>query len=170
MLEGVTSQLLAVIILPMVVGLTCMFLAAIFRVPSCSREILRPRLERGVSSSFTLLSLADAFDKDRAMLWESQVPVLCILGSGVHVSRLGESWDRCVRRYPELYEGSTLYAWLQFLQECDLVVVADSAVRLTAQGREFLALLQHNSESYRFQTFGHQVIGSSDPSGDRVIR
>jgi hypothetical protein len=149
MLDGVTSQLLAVIVLPLVAGLICMFLAAIFRDPNCSRETLRRGTEPVLCSSFKLLSLADAFDIDRAMLWEPQVPVLCLIRSGIRVSQLGESWDRCARGYPELYEGSTLAAWLQFLRDCDLVEVSSSGVRLTAQGQEFLALLQRNAEPYR---------------------
>ena len=147
MLDGVTSQLLAVIVLPLAAGLICMFLAAIFRDPSCSREALRP--DPVLCSSFKLLSLADAFDTDRAILWEPQVLVLSLIRSGIRVSQLGESWDRCARGYPELYEGSTLAAWLQFLRDCDLVEVSSSGVRLTAQGQEFLALLQRNAEPYR---------------------
>jgi hypothetical protein len=158
MLDGVTSQLLAVIVLPLVAGLICMFVAAIMHVPSCSRETLRQGPERVLCSSFKLLTLADAFDTDRAVLWESQISALCLIRTGIHVSQLGESWDRCVRRYPELYEGSTVTAWLEFLRDSDLVEVSASAVRLTAQGREFLALLQRNSESHHPRASSHRAI------------
>ncbi len=103
--------------------------------PAWAPERMPPRI-------FHLMSIADAFDPERAMLWETQVPALQLISSGVPAARLFLFYARYPRNYPELFEDTTFEEWLQFLKRSNLVTVEQGEIRLTAEGVEFLHSLR----------------------------
>jgi len=148
MLDGPTFQLLAIVVLPIVIGFVWMFASAIFQFTEGAHSGAGlPR--ENFCGVFRLFSIADAFDPERAILWEAQIPALERIGSGISVPRFFESYSGSLRLYPELFEGTSLTAWLQFLRESALVEVAGSEVRLTEEGRVFLSVLNSRYSASR---------------------
>ena len=150
MLDGPTLQLLAIVVLPIIVGFIWMFAVTIFRFTSGSHNRVPEQIR---NAAFRLFSIADAFDPERAILWEAQIPVLRRIGSGISISRFFENCNVPLCRYPELFEGTTLAAWLEFLRQSALVEIIGSEVRLTVEGRAFLAVLNG-----RYSETGHWTI------------
>ena len=95
------------------------------------------------------LSISDAHDPERNILWENQIVALQIIGTGTAIPELLALWKRYVHLYPELYEQTSSWDWLAFLQNCDLVEATGSVIRLTSNGCEFLNLLIGNSHALR---------------------
>jgi hypothetical protein len=143
MLESPTSELLAIILLPMFLGLFWLFAATTFRAPSASE-----RSRRYSANRFALLSITDAFDPDHAIVWQSQAPALRLIGRGVALSVLSEFFRHFSSIYPELFEGIAFDEWLRFLQASELVVRVGPEVRLTANGREFLDYLEQAQRKF----------------------
>ncbi len=113
---------------------------------SCRQQVRRPLVQVNRPSvphaRFDLLCIEDAFDPDRAVLWETQVPALELIakaaGYGVSFDELKSEYDAAARLYPELYEGSSFHAWLEFLIAQDLIARKMGAVAITSDGRAFL--------------------------------
>jgi hypothetical protein len=95
---------------------------------------------------FSSISVAHAFEPSHAMLWDSQVPALEVIGSGgakgIPLQRLFAAYSELAQTYPELYDGSNFERWLEFLQNARLIARNDYRVALTAEGQEFLHYLQ----------------------------
>lgn len=92
---------------------------------------------------FTVISIAQAFEEDSAILWETQVPALQLLATGgpkgLPVAKMRRFFGSTARRYPELYEGVYFEQWVHFLEEAELVMIAaDEKLAITPQGVEFL--------------------------------
>ena len=92
--------------------------------------------------SFAAFSVAQAFDRDCAIIWSTQVSALQLIDNagrkGVPVKRLYPFYMRGVRRYPELYEGSSFGNWLEFLEREKLVTRSGLQVLITRDGHKFL--------------------------------
>jgi hypothetical protein len=91
---------------------------------------------------FTVLSIALAFDPDHAIVWETQMPALQLIGEagvrGIKLRRLYAWFHGSARRYPELYDGSTFPQWLDFLENAKLIVRSGGRIVLTAEGIQFM--------------------------------
>jgi hypothetical protein len=94
---------------------------------------------------FSSICVAHAFEPSHAMLWDSQVPALEVIGSGgakgVPIQRLFAAFCETAQLYPELYDGTNFEQWLEFLQNSRLIARNDYRVALTAEGQEFLHYL-----------------------------
>ncbi|HXZ81937.1 MAG TPA: hypothetical protein VEG30_18555 [Terriglobales bacterium] len=99
---------------------------------------------------FTILSLADAFDPEYAILWETQVPALQLIsraGKGqASTNRLFFVWGEARRHYPEIFEGTTFDEWLAFLEDAQLIERQNGSVRITADGRALLEYRLHEKK------------------------
>ena len=92
---------------------------------------------------FTVISVAQAFEEDSAILWETQVPALQQIATGgtkgLAVAKLRRFFSLTARQYPELYEGIYFEQWVRFLEEAELVIIcSDEKIAITPQGLEFL--------------------------------
>lgn len=145
MFDGPTSELLAIIVFPVLVGFFWLIVVATLRSPSVDQKELREHCV----NSFALLSIFEAFDPDHAIVWQSQTPALRLIASGVSLSALCEFFGHFSSLYPELYEGIRFDEWLRFLQTCDLVARADCEVHLTSNGRQFLDYLERAGNESR---------------------
>jgi hypothetical protein len=92
---------------------------------------------------FTVISVAQAFEEDSAILWDTQIPALRLVATGgsrgVGSSKMREVFASSSGQYPELYEGVRFEQWIQFLEDAELVaVVSDDRVAITPQGLAFL--------------------------------
>ncbi len=92
---------------------------------------------------FTVICVAQAFEEDSAILWETQVPALQLIAQfgpkGIPVAKMRRFFVGTAKRYPELYEGVYFEQWVHFLEEAELVMIApDEKVAITPQGLEFL--------------------------------
>ena len=134
-------QLLAILVLPIVAGIICLFVIVIQRR---TQNLQEP--SKGSSDTLGVISIADAYDPDRSVLWENQVSALQHIGSCIMIPELLPIWERYMHLYPELYEQTTFSDWLGFLQNCNLAESAGDTVRLTANGRDFLNILICNAE------------------------
>ncbi len=92
--------------------------------------------------TFTAFSVAQAFDRDCAIIWSTQVSALQLVDNagkkGVPVKQLYPFYTRGVRRYPELYEGSSFGSWLEFLEREKLATRSGLQVFITEDGHKFL--------------------------------
>ena len=93
--------------------------------------------------AFTVISIAQAFEEDSAILWETQVPALQLVATGgpkgAPVTKVRRFFASTSKRYPELYEGVYFEQWVHFLEEAELVTIApDEKIAITPQGLEFL--------------------------------
>ncbi len=122
--------------------LTFLAMGATWQLLHARRAEAAPAPERMPPRIFHLMNVADAFDPERAMLWETQVPALQLISSGVPAARLFLFYARYPRNYPELFEDTTFEEWLQFLKRSNLVTVEQGEIRLTAEGVEFLHSLR----------------------------
>jgi len=92
---------------------------------------------------FTVISVAQAFEEDSAILWDTQVPALrqiAIGGSkGVSVAKMRRFFAGTSKQYPELYEGVRFEQWIRFLEDAELVMLStDDRIAITPQGISFL--------------------------------
>lgn len=146
------SLFFLMVMIPLVSGLVCLFIVKFqspiqIRKPSCIADA--SSTPKAFDDTLGVLSIADAYDSDRSILWENQVFALRRIGSHVTISELVDLWDRYQHLYPELYEQTTFSDWMAFLQNYGLVVSNGSLVRLTANGREFLKCLVCNADLSR---------------------
>ena len=90
----------------------------------------------------TVIAIADAFDPDRSMLWETQLPALRFVASrqwrGVSVAALHRYFERCVNDFPELFSGVGFANWIDFLRDQQLITVENDRACITDAGRCFL--------------------------------
>jgi len=95
-----------------------------------------------LSQPFSALSIVHAFDPERSMLWDTQLPLLeqlCSAGpKGCPLAQLYSFYLQLARRFPELYEGSSFEHWLGFLAAAELVRLEPDRGYVTAQGRQFV--------------------------------
>ncbi len=95
-----------------------------------------------LSEPFSALSIVHAFDPERFMLWDTQLPLLEQLYSagpkGCSLAQMYSFYAQLARRYPELYEGSTFEHWLGFLAAAQLVRLETEHGYITADGRQFV--------------------------------
>jgi hypothetical protein len=92
---------------------------------------------------FTVISVAQAFEADSAILWDTQVPALQQIATGgtrgLAVAKLRRFFSGTARQYPELYEGVYFEQWVRFLEDAELVIIAtDDRIIITPQGLAFL--------------------------------
>lgn len=110
-----------------------------------------PRLTKSVDDQgvedqerdpFTVFCIAQAFDRDCAIIWSTQISALRLLDNagtkGVAVKQMFPFYARAVRRYPELYDGSTFGSWLGFLEREQLLKRSGLQVFITNDGHQFL--------------------------------
>ena len=106
------------------------------------RHVQQLRLIGSSPASFPALSIAHAFDPDRSILWDSQLPVLQQLASaaakGCPLAQLYTFYLQGAQRYPELYEGSSYEQWLAFLAAGELVRLESDRGYITGEGRQFV--------------------------------
>jgi len=95
-----------------------------------------------LSQPFSALSIAHAFDPERSMLWDTQLPLLEQLSSaGSKVCALAQVYSfylRLCQHFPELYEGSSFEHWLGFLVASELVRLETDRGFITTEGRQFV--------------------------------
>jgi hypothetical protein len=158
MFGDATSQLLATLVLPVVAGFVCLFVVMIKAPPL--RNALPKTSEppaHNFSNIFGVLSVSDAYDPDRNVLWENQLFALQRIASDATIPELRTMWERYyLQLYPELYEGISFWEWLAFLKNCNLAESDGSVVRLTANGHEFLSLLTRNANHLRGKRVAHE--------------
>ncbi len=144
MFGDATSQLLAVVVLPVAAGLICIF----FVLPQNTEQPAANSSEK-----FGVFSIADAYNTESCALWENQILVLQRIKARASVPELLELWNRYVHFYPELYEEISLWKWLRYLEKCKLVEPHGNGVQLTDYGCEFLGYLVGNvkTEEHRAQ-------------------
>jgi hypothetical protein len=92
---------------------------------------------------FTVICVAQAFEEDSAILWDTQIPALrqiAIGGTrGVSVAKMRRFFAGTSKQYPELYEGVRFEQWVRFLEDAELVMLAaDDRIAITPQGVQFL--------------------------------
>ena len=91
---------------------------------------------------FAVFSIADAFDPDYAIIWDTQLPALQLINKagakGMGPQQLHRSYFHSARRYPELYDGTSFERWLEFLETEKLIATRSSRVFITAEGHKFL--------------------------------
>lgn len=91
---------------------------------------------------FTIIRVADAFDPETSILWETQTPVLERISAagrrGLAAEALRPFYAESAALYPELYEGTEFQAWLQFLEGVELIAWREERATVTASGIEFL--------------------------------
>jgi hypothetical protein len=95
-----------------------------------------------LSQPFSALSVVHAFDPERFMLWDTQLPLLQPLGSagskGCALAELCSSYLQLAKRYPELYEGTSFEHWLGFLAASELMRLETDRAYLTVEGQQFV--------------------------------
>jgi len=95
-----------------------------------------------LSQPFSALSIAHAFDPERFMLWDTQLPLLEQLRSagarGCSLAQLYPFYLQLAARFPELYEGSSFEDWLGFLAASELVRLETDQGYITVEGHQFL--------------------------------
>jgi len=95
-----------------------------------------------LSQPFSALSISHAFDPERFILWDIQLPLLeqlCSAGpKGSPLAQFYAFYLQLARRFPELYEGSSFEHWLGFLAAAELVRLESDRGYVTAQGRQFV--------------------------------
>lgn len=91
---------------------------------------------------FSALSVADAFDPDHALIWDTQVRILQQMAAagrkGMPLERLYLQYALSARVYPELYDGSTFGRWIEFLEKAQLIALHRYRVFLTSEGHQFV--------------------------------
>jgi len=95
-----------------------------------------------LSQPFSALSIAHAFDPERFMIWDPQLPLLEQLRSagpkGCPLPQFHCFYQQLARRFPELYEGSSFEHWLGFLAAAELVRLEPDRGYITPQGYQFV--------------------------------
>jgi hypothetical protein len=92
---------------------------------------------------FTVISVAQAFEEESAILWETQVPALHQIAiggrKGVSVAKMRRFFQGTAKQYPELYEGVRFEQWIRFLEDAELIMLStDDRIAITPQGQQFL--------------------------------
>jgi hypothetical protein len=148
---------LLVLVLPIVAGFISVFVIMLQASTRIENHLRKASASPAMNSSDTLgvLSISDAYDPDRSVLWENQVFALQRIGSHVTIPELLVLWERYLRLYPELYEQTSFSDWLAFLQNCNLVEPNGNVVRLTANGRDFLNVLIRNADLFQAKRVVH---------------
>lgn len=94
------------------------------------------------SEPFAVFSLAQAFDPEYALIWDTQLPALQLIDNagtkGIRTQQLSPFYARSARSYPELYDGSSFGSWLEFLEREQLIRKKTTRVFITAEGHELL--------------------------------
>jgi hypothetical protein len=106
----------------------------------------KDRIESGADArqgeSFAVFSVAQAFDPDYAVIWDTQLPALQLISragpKGMRAQQLCPFYNQSARCYPELYDGSSFGSWLEFLEKEQLIRKKTTRVFITAEGQEFL--------------------------------
>lgn len=148
MFGDATSDLLAIVVLPAVAGLVCLFLVIVQSAKRAAIEKTHVPPSRVLRDTLGALSIADAYDPERNVLWEHQILALQRIGKQISFAELNGLWEHYLYLYPELYEGVTLCDWLAFLRDCNLARFEGSDLRLTKNGRNFLYFLITNTHQY----------------------
>ena len=148
MFGDATLQLLAILLLPIAGGLICILLVMRQDAIRAGRyKRITPQCAVNCNSTLGVLSIKDAYDPERDILWENQILALQRISSHAALPELLALWERYVHLYPELYEQTTFWEWLAFLQNCTLVQSSGNEVRLTPNGRQFLKYLISNANA-----------------------
>jgi hypothetical protein len=88
------------------------------------------------------LSIAEAFDPIYSVLWEAPIAALRLIDSagtsGIPAARLRPIYQGAAARFPEIYDGCGFVAWLQFLQDIQLISWNEGHLVLTPDGQAFL--------------------------------
>lgn len=136
-MDACTSHLLMTIFIISILGFLCLLVTCLMQSAATSGQ------ERGAipETPHPILTIADAFDPERGILWSSQVSFLQAIARNASLGECLQVCELSLHRYPELYEGTDPEYWLRFLQRTDLVKVSGPCFKLTANGREFLTLL-----------------------------
>jgi hypothetical protein len=92
---------------------------------------------------FTVICVAQAFEEDSAILWETQIPALqqIAIGGrrGVSVAKMRRFFSGTSKQYPELYEGVRFEQWIRFLEDAELIMLStDDKLAITPKGLQFL--------------------------------
>ncbi len=140
---------LAILILPIAAGVICWFVVALEAPKLIQNGLCTPPPAKAPPDTLGVLSIADAYDPARSVLWENQVFALQRIGASITIRELSALWACYLRLYPELYENISFCVWLAFLQNCNLVESDGNVVRLSANGRDFLNLLARNVDVVR---------------------
>lgn len=113
-----------------------------FRADVAARKQCRQISLWSKGRPFSALSVADAFDPDHALIWDTQIPALQQIaatgGKGIPLERLYLQYAQSARVYPELYDGSSFGHWIEFLEEAQLIILLRYRVFLTLEGHEFV--------------------------------
>ena len=100
------------------------------------------------ATSFTMLSVSQAFEPVYCRLWTDPIQALELVQStgrrGLPVSRLRPIFRKAAARYPEIYDGYSFEQWLQLLVDSVLIDWSGQTLTLTEEGHAFL--------EYRFTT------------------
>ncbi len=95
-----------------------------------------------VRKPFSIIRVADAFEPDTSIIWETQIPALARIYAsgrrGLPIEILRPLFMHSAARYPELYEGTEFESWLQFLENANLISLTHDVAAITPAGVEFL--------------------------------
>ena len=145
------SQLLAILALPVAAGLACLFVFILQN--AANRHGVAPSPPAAnPSETFNVFSIADAYDAESCVLWESQILLLQRINARASMPELLELWSRYVHLYPELYEQISFWKWLVFLESCNLIESHGNGVLLTAYGCELLRYLTLRARTEEHRT------------------
>jgi hypothetical protein len=147
---------LPVIILALAAVLLFAVAMAWFLVASATRARQVEEIESQLLGlPFCALSLEQAFDPERAVIWETQIPALQMMVTagrrGLPAERLYGFYQRSSEAYPELYDGSSFYNWLDFLERSRIVTWTSNKLVLTPEGGEFVDYLSSGKSLARFR-------------------
>jgi len=88
------------------------------------------------------LSISEAFDPVYSVLWEAPVAALTLIDSagvtGIPAARLRPIYKAAAAQFPEIYDGCGFVAWLQFLEDAEMIVWDGARLVLTPGGQAFL--------------------------------
>lgn len=126
----------AFVLLP-IIGMLLVMAAVWLAQERMERSELQPKSKR-----FSVLSIAPNFDRDHALIWATQLPILQLIFEsgyrGLAVRRLRKAYRESAGHYPEIYDGFTFPQWLEFLESVQLTSRVGRRIMLTAKGRDFL--------------------------------
>jgi hypothetical protein len=94
---------------------------------------------------FNVICIAQAFEDESAILWETQIPALMQISiggkRGVSVAKMRRFFAGTSKQYPELYDGVRFEQWVRFLEDAELIMLCpDDRVAITPQGIEFRSI------------------------------
>jgi hypothetical protein len=103
---------------------------------------IRHKVKLASANPPALLSLAEAFDPIYSVLWEAPVAALTLIDSagilGIPAGRLRSIYTEAADRFPEIYEGCSFAAWLQFLEDTRMISWNGTHLVFTPDGQAFL--------------------------------